>query len=88
MTEQWPDEALNTAQVAEELGYAGPSGVEQAIRRTRLGTAREDFPEPDGWATPPDAARETPVRYWLPATIMAFKRQRPDAHGGKRQTAV
>lgn len=64
--------AMNKREAAERLGWTSVSGIDAAIRRTRIGTARVGFPTEDGYAIHPASARRTMVPYWYERTIVAY----------------
>lgn len=63
--------ALNKREAAARLGIS-LAAVEMAIRRTRLGQARFDFPAPEGRAVHPDSKRAVEVPWWRERTIIAY----------------
>lgn len=65
--------ALNKKEAAQRLGRS-LSAVEAIIRRTRLGTARHAWPEPDGYAIHPGSEKAVMVPYHYERTIIAFGR--------------
>jgi len=83
---EWPEphpehgEALDTDGAAALLGISH-STLDVRLHRTRAGTARVPFPEPDG---PARNAEGQPIRYWWTVTIEAYR----DAWklGGGRRT--
>lgn len=79
LMQAWPVEkvgtgpALTKRQIAERLGLT-LGAVEAAIRRTDAGKARVPFPDPAGYAVPPDAKRKTMVPYWYLRNVEAYGR--------------
>lgn len=76
-TVEWPTLKVGLGPAmtkAEAAAYLGKTlyAIEAAQRRTRERIARVDFPEPDGYAIPPGAARRTPVAYWFMRTIKKY----------------
>jgi hypothetical protein len=71
----WPPDKVGTGpamrreQVAERCGV-GVSTVDNARRRTKQGTARVAFPQPDGYAIPPGGDR--PVAYWFERVVVKY----------------
>lgn len=63
--------AMRREEVAKRCGV-GTSTVDQARKRTREGTARIPFPDPDGFAIPNDGTR--PVFYWFERNVIAYGR--------------
>lgn len=73
----WPPEgargpALDKAESAQTLGIS-VEGVNQALKRSRAGVAKESFPEPDGYAKRADAGGPTRMKaYWWRSTIVGY----------------
>lgn len=72
---QWPPlkvglgPAMRREEVAQRCGV-GVSSIDNARKRTRAGTARVAFPDPDGYGIPPGGTR--PVAYWFERVIVKY----------------